>query len=311
MLDQPSLKNLQPPALPKRRIARRLMSMVIVLCGMLMALESIFGGQMTRQFRADEANEELRFAVSVGNSLRTLNPSDGASPTEFARSGLKEEISDKYKERYEKWKGEYLSTEAGRNQWEMYEHKKRFLLTIRISKENPRGARTDYEWNDSGELIAATITLGSRIDEGYPCSFYYPVLGLLKAHWYPNVKSMLAAGKIAHEFGHVNRAIADDKFQRQNRLSFAYTRIFIAGHDIRDSRLTELEQLGATPVEIWADRECSAEANALLYLREKAAKGFVSRSLITRIAKNIELNAKHCARCFVPELLLPIMTIKR
>lgn len=92
MLDQPSLKNLQPPDMPKRRIARRLVSMVIVFCGMLMALESILGGQMTiRQFRADEANQELRFALSVGNEVRTLNPSDGAPPTEFARGGIKGE----------------------------------------------------------------------------------------------------------------------------------------------------------------------------------------------------------------------------
>ena len=85
-----------------------------------------------RRFRVDEANQELRFALSVDNSLRTVNPSDGAPPTEFARSGIKEEISDKYKKRYEEWKSEYFSTEAGRNQWEIYEHKKRFLLTIRI-----------------------------------------------------------------------------------------------------------------------------------------------------------------------------------
>jgi hypothetical protein len=123
---------------------------------------------------------------------------------------------------------------------------------------------------------------------------------------------MLAAGKIAHEFGHVNRAIADDKFQRQNQLILANTRISLGRHDIRDARLTELgQQPGARAVEIWADRECSAEANALVYLREKAAKGLVPQSLITRIAKNTELNANHCARYFFPELLLPIMTVKR
>lgn len=154
MLDQPSLKNLQPPDMPKRRIARRLVSMVIVFCGMLMALESILGGQMTsRQFRVDEANQELRFALSVGNSLRTLNPSDDAPPTEFARSGIKEEIGDKFKKRYEKWKTEYLSTEAGRNQWDMYEHKKRFLLTIRISKVNPHGP-----WRNKNPKVEAACS---------------------------------------------------------------------------------------------------------------------------------------------------------
>jgi hypothetical protein len=39
MLDQASLKNLQPPHMPKRRIARALVSMVIVFCGMLMVAD--------------------------------------------------------------------------------------------------------------------------------------------------------------------------------------------------------------------------------------------------------------------------------
>jgi hypothetical protein len=79
---------------------------------MLMALESIFGGQVTsRHFQVDEANQE--FVLSVDNSLRTLNPSDDAPPTELARSGIKEEISDKYKKRYEKWTSEYLVPNHG------------------------------------------------------------------------------------------------------------------------------------------------------------------------------------------------------
>jgi hypothetical protein len=50
MLDQRSLKNLQPPDMPNQRIGG----------GMLMALESIFGQVTSRHFRADEANQELR-----------------------------------------------------------------------------------------------------------------------------------------------------------------------------------------------------------------------------------------------------------
>src|SRR5690349_12267818 len=72
--------------------------------------------------------------------------------------GIKEEVPTKYAARYQDWKREFLSTEAGRNQWASYEHNPNFTLTIAVSRENAEGATTGrYKWNDSGQLIAATI----------------------------------------------------------------------------------------------------------------------------------------------------------
>ena len=45
--------------------------------------------------------------------------------------GIREEIADKYRERYAKWKEEILSTEFGRRQWEAYADNKNFICPIR------------------------------------------------------------------------------------------------------------------------------------------------------------------------------------
>src|SRR5919205_1203405 len=44
--------------------------------------------------------------------------------------GIKEEIPDKFRARYEGWKRECLLTETGRRQWEMYARNEGFTLTI-------------------------------------------------------------------------------------------------------------------------------------------------------------------------------------
>ena len=122
--------------------------------------------------------------------------------------GLKEEIPPKYKARYEQWKKEFLSTEAGREQWTFYQNNDHLTLTITISRENAEGATTGkYKWNDAGQLTAATITLGSRLDDGYPNPIYFPVMNsLVPMELARKIDgSTLAATKIAHEFGHVNR----------------------------------------------------------------------------------------------------------
>jgi len=114
----------------------------------------------------------------------------------------KEVIPVEYKPRYQKWKKEFLATPTGRGQWEMYAHNPRLVLTITVSGDRFNGAITDkFEWGDSGHLIAVTITLGGRLDEGYPGPEYYPVLSSLK----PLVESdsiskhILAAAKTAPE----------------------------------------------------------------------------------------------------------------
>jgi len=43
-------------------------------------------------------------------------------------------IEDKYKKRYQEWKDEFLSTEIGRAQWEVYSRHPHFALTITVAR---------------------------------------------------------------------------------------------------------------------------------------------------------------------------------
>src|SRR5437763_7820786 len=88
----------------------------------------------------------------------------------------------------------------------MYSHHPRLQLTITIGGKSVQGAGTGkYKWNEAGELVAATIVLGERLDEGYPSAVYYPVMNALEPFESKQLigGSVLAATKIAHEFGHV------------------------------------------------------------------------------------------------------------
>ena len=53
--------------------------------------------------------------------------------------GIKEDIPDKYRDRYEKWKTEFLSTDFGREQWDKYANNKQFILTITVSNKKGKG----------------------------------------------------------------------------------------------------------------------------------------------------------------------------
>lgn len=227
------------------------------------------------------------------------------APSAEQNGGIKEEVPDKYRARYEEWKNEFISTETGRAQWELYAHNKRFTLTINISTDNPHGASTGkYRWNDSGELTGATITLGYQMDEGYPDPVYYPVMNSLSWRGVSDIASgrILAATKIAHEFGHVNRAVNTDGrlYQLQNQLMPVYKRIFLAnGHNIRDPRLIKLAlQMGGTSVEIWEDREYWGEANAMLYLRDRIPEKNFRCLLFGRIRQTVEEYAEGYADRF-------------
>lgn len=234
----------------------------------------------------------------AGTAPRQPNPSSSSS-------GIREEIPDKYRERYETWKREFLSTETGREQWQMYARREGFTLTINVSTDNRQGATTGrYKWNDKGELVGATITLGSQLDEGYPDPVYYPVMNSLGWSGLAEISSgrLLAATKIAHEFGHVNRALATDAslYRLQNQLMPVYKRIFLTnGHDAHDPRLLRLaRQMGGTSVEIWEDREYWGEANAMLYLRDRIAERNSRCVLFSRIRRTVEAYAEPYAERF-------------
>ncbi len=228
----------------------------------------------------------------------------GALAPEAARddrgSGIKENVPTKYAARYQQWKAEFLSTEAGREQWAAFQSNPNFTLTIALSRENAEGATTGaYKWNDAGTLIAATITLGVRLDEGYPNPIYFPVMNSLV----PNESSeripgnTLAATKLAHEFGHVKRTGNVDSvvYQLQSQLIPQYNKIFLSnGRNENDPRLLEIAQkIGGTPVQIWEDREYWGEANAMLYLRDRFTEERTRCTLFSKIRQSVDMYAKN------------------
>jgi hypothetical protein len=213
--------------------------------------------------------------------------------------GIREQIPAKYATRYQHWKQEFLATETGRQQWASYQDNPNFTLTVVISRDNPEGGNTgNYKWREDGKLVAATITLGFRLDEGIPNPVYFPVMNsLLPTETSRSISGeTLAATKIAHEFGHVNRTARGDSvlYQLQGQLMPQYNKIFLSnGRDSSDPRLIELAQrMGATPVEIWEDREYWGETNAMLYLRDRFAEDGFRCLLFGRIKRSVDLYAR-------------------
>ena len=212
---------------------------------------------------------------------------------------LKESIDLRYEKRYAKWKSEFLAAEIARVQWGLYAKHPHLKLTITVSAKNKNGAGTgNYKWNEKGELIEATIFLGSRIDEGYPSSVYYPVMNALEPYEQNQMisRNVLAAAKIAHEFGHVMKIAEtpEDVYKLKLKLVQIYNKLFLSnGHNVNDPRLVEMaQQMGGNPVEIWEDREYWGEANAMLYLRDRmAGEGFQCR-LFNKIKRMVEQYAK-------------------
>ena len=210
------------------------------------------------------------------------------------RTGIRELIPADARERYQSWKDELLSTEFGRVQWNSYATRTNFLLTIVVSKDRKYGAGTDdYEWDDEGNLVAATITLGKNIDKGFPDPVYYPVMNSLANYdgLYEIDGDILASTKIIHEIGHVNFTAESNAkvFQRQNKLMSSYNSIFLRnGYNTSDPRLVALaDELGAKPIEIWEDREYRSEVSAMRYLVERMSHESFSCSLFSRMKRNI------------------------
>jgi YD repeat-containing protein len=219
--------------------------------------------------------------------------------------GIKEVIPAKYSARYLAWKKDFLSTEAGREQWDIYANNPEFTLTITVSRDNAEGAATGkYRWDSSGKLVAATITLGSRLDNGYPNPIYFPVMNSLMSteSYVPISGNTLAATKLAHEFGHVIRTAQVDShlYQLQGQLIPQYNKIFLSnGRKAGDPKLEDLaQQMGGTPVTIWEDREYWGETNAMLYLRDRITSDDMRCSLFNRIRHSVDMYAKKYEKRF-------------
>jgi hypothetical protein len=240
---------------------------------------------------AAAGSERYHGESTVESSSKTIKtPTDG---------GIRELIPDKYKDRFARWKTELLSTEFGRLQWDSYAANKHFILTFTMSEKKGQGAGTDaYLWDDSGNFVGATITLGNKIDKGFPDPIYYPVMNSLSASQkFVSIDgNILAATKIAHEIGHVNQTAKANLeiLQRQNKLMPVYISIFLTnGRNPRDQNLISLaDQMGGTPLKIWENREYWSEVNAMLYLRERIGRELFYCDVVSKIKNNIELYAK-------------------
>jgi hypothetical protein len=217
--------------------------------------------------------------------------------------GIKEDVPQKYKSRFEKWKTELLSTDFGRSQWAQYANNKGFVLTIKVSDARGKGAGTDkFLWDESGNFVGATITLGPEIDEGYPSPVYYPVLNSLSSEPYAINGRILAATKISHEIGHVNQtAKANVEFlQQQTKLVPVYISIFLKnGLNTKDKKLVEMaRQMGGTPTEIWESREYWSEVNAMLFLNERISNEAFFCGVFNKIKQNLKEYARDYERRF-------------
>lgn len=238
---------------------------------------------------------------------RTL--SNSATPKKLEDHGIKENIPDRYRLRYQKWKDALLSTKFGQEMWASYSENDEFLLKIVVSSKRDQGAETSgYEWDDDGRLISATITLGGGLDTGFPDPVYYPVMNSLAVtdRTIGTRGDILASAKIAHEIGHVNFTAATSKktFIHQNKMIEEYYKIFLNnGYDTKDPKLVMLtDSLGRQPLEIWEDREYWSEVVAMNYLLEKIGNEKYFCSVVSKVRANLMNYAEGYSPRFQPML---------
>lgn len=232
-----------------------------------------------------------------------------STPTD---GGIREDVPKKYRDRYEKWKAELLATDYGRSQWESWANNKAFVLTIKVSGDKGKGAGTDkFQWDNEGNFVGATITLGPQIDSGFPNPIYYPVLNSLSTDQSSYLISgrILAATKFAHELGHVAQAATANHqtIEKQSKLIPEYTSIFLKnGHNTRDEKLVRLaEQIGGTPIEIWESREYWSEVAAMKYLSERIKDESYYCFVFSKIRNNVANYAREYVDRFEPAAMAP------
>ncbi len=221
-----------------------------------------------------------------------LLPNSDAITAPLKNGGIREEIPIRYRARFARWKAELLTTRFGKNQWERFANNSNFILKIVVAEERKRGGRTGkYVWDSDGKLVGATITLGPKIDEGYPNPIYYPVLNALSSNGYYMINgNILAASKISHELGHVDQAVSAEmnSLQKREQLIPVYTSILREnGWRFESKELIDIaREMGGTPVQIYEDREYRSEAYAMRYLGER----LINEAFYCHVFGKIQLN---------------------
>jgi YD repeat-containing protein len=290
-----------------RRVSENLLPRLLVLSGLLISISFFVAPASRSAGSLGERNpDNARRLLMADSAAALLAEYHGATTTKYSverarpgdQHGIREEIPARYLARYQQWKREFLSTETGQQQWAFYQNNPNFTLTLVVTRDNPEGGTTsNYKWNEEGKLIAATITLGCRLDDGFPNPVYFPVMNsLVPTETARKIDGeTLAATKLAHEFGHVNRTAKGDAilYQLQSQLIPQYNDIFLSnGRDANDARLLELtKRMGGTPVEIWEDREYWGETNAMLYLRDRFSEDGIRCQLFSKIKRSVDLYA--------------------
>ena len=261
------------------------------------------------ELKAEDFHNYFSFCNEFENQFyeRQLNRTIDSSVKMLPDGGIREVVPGRYRERFEKWKEEFLSTEFGREQWDEYAENKNFVLIIKITDEDGEGGGTsDYQWDENGNLVGATIVLGSRINKGFPSPVYYPVLNSLSVanSIDKEGENTLAAVKLAHEFGHVNQTSKTDGnfFRQQNKLIIEYNKIFESNKfNTNEPRLTSLAQkLGGTPLDIWASREYWGERNAMFYLLDRLNSEKLYCPVVNKIGINVKTFAVNYEDRFSP-----------
>lgn len=270
-----------------------------------MKLSTLFGFGCVAIFLCSSAAKASGSYCSEGihsfafTHARAFSVTPSKETSRLTEVGIKEIVPNELRNRYQKWKDELLSTDFGRKQWESYANNKEFLLKVVVSSDRKYGAGTDaFEWDDTGRLISATITLGKNLDKGFPDPVYYPVMNSLATFdgLYEISGDILASTKIIHELGHVEfTSQANGKaFQRENKLMASYNTIFLKnGYNTKDPQLVDLaNELGAKPIEIWEAREYRSEAIALRYVIERMQHEPNYCSIFARVRRNISSYAR-------------------
>lgn len=195
---------------------------------------------------------------------------------ETAKGLANEDIDPKYRKRYQRWKAELLRTKFGRVLWSKYWNNQQFRLSISIAP-NPGGQHgasiAGYHWNANGDLNAATIVLGPKLDSDYPTDDHqYPILASLR----PEIGEVtllpetVAAAKFAHEFGHIEVVAASSQrlYCLQQFLAPIWNRVFFASGRVSQPEIERL--MGGTPSEVSTQYEIDAEiSGSLRFLNDR------------------------------------------